>query len=178
MKSLLQYILEEYNSYRCTDVHLEYEIIITENYKTNEIAFEVPASYSEDDFQIYLQDLYLDKLPGNTKDDKKKLGVNYDNIVDTNFEYKEYVKTEERPDNFVEWVESYDNHVNKSEDEFGYVVLTDLKYNMEFSQFDIDSESENDIYDDLVQIFKTMNIQKDKELPFDLVLDEKNISYE
>ena len=49
---------------------------------------------------------------------------------------------------------------------------------MEFSQFDIDAESEDDIYDDLVQIFKTMNIQKDKELPFDLVLDEKNISYE
>ena len=120
----------------------------------------------------------MDKLPGNTKDAKKKLGVNYDNIVDTNFEYKEYVKTNERPDKFIEWVESYDNHVNKSEDEFGYVILTDLKYNMEFSQFDIDSESEDDIYDDLVQIFKTMNIQKDKELPFDLVLDEKNISYE
>ena len=180
MKSLIQYILEEYNSYRCTDVHIEYDILNINNKrnKTNELSFEVPSSYSEDDFQIYLQDLYLEKLPGNNKATQEKLGKNYDNIIDTNFEYREYTKSEEKPDTYIEWQESYDNHINKDEDEFGYVTIIDLKYNMEFSEFDIDSESEFTIEDDIIQIFSTMNIQDDKELPFDLTLNEKNISYE
>lgn len=174
MKSLFQYILEEYNTFRCKDVNIPFDILVDGD---TQISFQVPAVYSEDDLQIYLQDLYLEKMPGNNKDTQDKLGINYDNLFDTNFEYEEYVKSDEEPNNFIEWDESYDNRVNKNDDEFGYITLSNLKYYMKFDIFDIDVESETDIHDTIIQIFNTMNIENDKDLPFDLILDEKNIEY-
>ena len=174
MKSLSQYILEEFNTFRCKDVTIPFDIIVN---KSNQISFQVPEIYSESDFQIYLQDLYLESLPGNNKETQDKLGNNYNNLFDTNFEYDEYLKTNDEPEDFIEWKESYDDKVNKNEDEFGYVTLSNLKYYMKFDIFDIDVESETDIHDTIIQIFNTMNIEDDDDLPFNLILDEKNIDY-
>ena len=59
MKSFKQYILEEFNEYKLTDLTVKYICMPNQEY----IKFHIPESYSEDNFLIYIQDKYLNDLP-------------------------------------------------------------------------------------------------------------------
>ena len=73
MKSFRQYILEEFNEYKITDLIVKYICMPNHEY----IKFHVPESYSEDNFLIYIQDKYLNDLPASNNTMEKYFGKNY-----------------------------------------------------------------------------------------------------
>ena len=81
MKSLQQFILEEYNDYRVKNLEVPYIV----NPKNDYIVFKTPEVWSEDDFQIYLQDMYLNDMPGGEDHTEDFFGTNADNIFDVVF---------------------------------------------------------------------------------------------
>ena len=85
MKSLKTFIFEKLEAYQLIDLEVSYNVI-PENNK-DYIIFKVPEIYSEDDFLIYIQDKYLEDLPGSETNSKNIFGKNYSNIFDVLFEY-------------------------------------------------------------------------------------------
>jgi hypothetical protein len=63
MKRLADYIFESFEEYRISDLTVKYICNPDKEYTQ----FYVPATYSEDDFIIYLGDLYFNELPGSDK---------------------------------------------------------------------------------------------------------------
>ena len=173
MKSLNQFILEKFETYRVKNLEVPFNVNSDNDY----IIFKVPEVYSEDDFQIYLQDMYLKDLPGSEDNAKDFFKNNSENIFDVVFEYDKYEKSNEEEKDFIDWDTNYDDKVNSDETKFAYVKVYGLKYIIKFDSFDIKEETEDKIHDTLVDIFKTCENTKEHDWPLQLTLDEKNIKY-
>ena len=91
MKTLKEFILEEYNDYRVKNLEVPYIV----NPKNDYIVFKIPEVWSEDNFQIYIQDMYLNDMPGGEDHAEDFFGKNAENIFDVVFEYDKYEKSEE-----------------------------------------------------------------------------------
>jgi len=171
MKSLKSFIFEEYNTYRVKNLEVTYLV----NPDDDNIVFKVPEIYSEDDFQIYLQDMYLKELPGSEDYAKDFFGINSDKIYDVLFEYDKYEKSDESTANFVEFDINYDN---KTKDQnLVFVTLEGLRYIIKFDEFDIKAENIEDTEKTLIDIFKRCETSKENNWPLDIKLDEKNLKY-
>lgn len=173
MKSLRNFIFEEYETYRVKNLEVPFNVNIDNDY----ITFKMPEIYSEDDFQIYLQDMYLKDLPGSEDHAQDFFGDNSESIFDVVFEYDKYEKSNEEEKDFIDWNTNYDSKV-KSDDEFAYVKIFGLKYIIKFDNFDLKEENQDQIHDTLVDIFKTCENTKEHDWPLKLTLDEKNIKYQ
>ena len=174
MKSLQQFILEEFETFRVKQLEVPYNVKYNDN---DSIVFKVPDIYSEDDFQIYIQDLYLKELPGSEDFTEDFFGKNASNIYDVLFEYEKYEKSEKTDsDDYIDFDENYDTKVDK-DGNFGYVKITNLKYIIKFDEFDIKEESLEDIKEGLIKIFKACETSEENKWPLDITLDEENINY-
>lgn len=173
MKSLQRFICEEFDTYRVKNLEVPFNVVTKNDY----IIFKVPEVYSEDDFQIYLQDMYLKDLPGSEDHAQDFFGNNSENIFDVVFEYDKYEKSSDSEDDFIDWDTNYDDKVNSDEDNFAYVKVFGLRYIIKFENFDLKEESQDDIYDTLVKIFKTCENSKEHDWSLQIELDEKNIKY-
>ena len=171
MKSLKDYIFEEYEEYRITEVEIPYKVG-----KENIITFEVPETYSEDDFQIYIQDMYLTEFPGDDSNSEEFFGVNAEKIYDTLFEYDKYEKSDEKPQDYIEFDKSKDSKV-KDEDKLVFVSLEGLRYIIKFDEFDLKEENTTDIKDTVIEIFKRCESSETNKYPLQLTLDTENIKY-
>lgn len=173
MKSFQQFILEEYNDYRVKNLEVPYIVNPDKDY----IVFKIPEIWSEDDFQIYIQDMYLDKMPGGEDYTEDFFGSNAENIFDVVFEYDKYEKSEETDEkDFVDYDTNYDNKI-KDDAKFVYVKLEKLRYIIKFDEFDLKDESIDDINQTLIEIFKRCESSKENEWPLEIILDEKNLKY-
>ena len=173
MRSLQNFIFEEYNTYRVKNLEVPFNV----NSDSDYITFKVPEVYSEDDFQIYLQDMYIKDLPGSEDHAQDFFANNAESIFDTLFEYDKYEKSNEEEKDFIDWNSNYDDKVNSDEDKFAYVKIYGLRYIIKFDNFDLKEESEDQIHDTLVDIFKTCENTKEHDWPLQITLDEKNIKY-
>lgn len=174
MKSIVQFIKEEYNDYGVKNLEVPY--LINEENK-GEIIFKVPEMYSEDDFQIYLQDKYLNDLPGGDDYIEDFFGKNAENIYDIVFEYDKYEKSDEYDkDDFIDFDINYDSKVN-DDTKMTYVRLENLRYIIKFDKFELKDESIDNIEETLIEIFKRCETSKENEWPLDITLDEKNLKY-
>ena len=172
MKDLKEYIIEELKTYRVIELEVPYKCQDDEDF----IRFNIPKSYTEDDFMVYIQDKYLNELPGNIDNSKDLFKKNSAKIYDTLFEYDKYEKSNESGD-CVEWDQSIDSKHNPDKEDFLYVKVYGLKYILKFDSFDLNVESEEEIKDTLVDIFKTYESNNANEYPIKLTLDEENIKY-
>ena len=173
MKSIIQFIKEEYNDYRVKNLEVPYIVNPKEDY----IVFKVPEVWSEDDFQIYIQDMYLNDMPGGEDHCEDFFGANSENIFDVIFEYDKYEKSDDTDEeNFVEYDTNYDSKI-KDDAKFCYIKLEQLRYIIKFDEFDLKVESIEDIGKTLIEIFKHCESSKENEWPLEIVLDEKNIKY-
>ncbi len=171
MKSLQQTIKEAYEEFRVTNLDVPYKIGDEEN-----ITFQVPETYSEDDFQIYIQDLYLDSFPGSEDNQEDFFGSNVDNIYDTLFEYDKYEKSDEEPKNYIEFDKSKDNKI-KDDTKLVFVTLENLRYIIKFDEFDLKEEDTTDIKKTVIEIFKRCESSETNKYPIELTLDTENIKY-
>ena len=173
MKSLQQFILEEYNDYRVKNLEVPYIV----NPKNDYIIFKIPEAWSEDNFQIYLQDMYLNDMPGGEDYAEDFFGKNAENIFDVVFEYNKYEKSEDiDKDDYIDFDTNYDNKI-KDDAKFVYVKLEKLRYIIKFDEFDLKDESIDDINKTLIEIFKQCESSKENEWPLEIILDEKNVKY-
>lgn len=174
MKSLLQYITEELKTYRVTNLEVPFICMPDQEY----IKFHVPETYSEDDFQIYLQDMYLNDLPASDDKMEEFFGKNANNIYDVLFEYETYEKGVEGGD-CVEWDNNLDNKHNpdNKNEEFIYIQIKGLKYIIKFDKFDMKIEYESEVKSTLEQIFTNCETNVNNKWPLELKLDMKNIKY-
>ena len=173
MKSIVRYIKEEYNDYRVKNLSVPYIV----NPENDFIVFKVPEIWSEDDFQIYIQDLYLNELPGGEDHANEFFGKNSENIFDTVFEYEKYEKSEDTDEeDFIEYDNNYDSKV-KDDAKFAYVKLEKLRYIIKFDEFDLKDESIEDIDKTLIEIFQQCESSTKNEWPIEIKLDDKNIEY-
>ena len=172
MKSLKSYILEDYKTFRVKDLEIRYICMPDQEY----IKFYVPETYSEDDLQIYLQDMYFKKLPGSEDNAEEYFGANASNIYDVLFEYDRYEKGVPSG-TCVEWDSNIDNTHNPENEPFTYVNVRGLKYVIKFDEFILNSESSDNIMDSLLKIFKTQIESGNDKFPLKLKLDDKNITY-
>lgn len=169
MKSLSSFILEELNSNSITLKNLQATYI---GPKT--ITIQVPKSYVESDIQIYLNDIWLDKLPGGKECDASDLfGSNIKNITDAEIEW-EKIDTIENGSAEIEWDSSYDT--SKRDDEMQVVQITNISYIIEFSQFVLESVTEETYEDKLNDIFNN-TISDEYEYPFEITINTSDIIY-
>jgi len=173
MKSLRNFIFEEFETYRVKNLEVPFNVNSDNDY----ITFKVPEIYSEDDFQIYLQDMYLKDLPGSEDNAQDFFGNNSESIFDTLFEYDKYEKSNNKESDYIDWNQNYDNKVNSDNNKFAYVKVFGLKYIIKFDNFDIKEETEDQVHDTLVDIFKTCENTDEHNWSLKIKLDEKNIKY-
>jgi len=171
MKTLQQFILEEYEDYRVTSLEVPYKIG-----NENRVSFEVPETYSEDDFQIYLQDMYLTELPGDASNMEEFFGANAEKIYDTVFEYNKYEKSEEQPQDYIEFDKSKDDKV-KEDDKLVFVTVEGLRYIIKFDEFNLKEEESKDIKNTIIEIFKRCESSETNKYPIKISLDTENIKY-
>lgn len=177
MKSLKNFIFEKLETYQLIDLEVSYNVI-PENNK-DYIIFKVPEIYSEDDFLIYIQDKYLEDLPGSETNSKNIFGKNYSNIFDVLFEYDKYIKKGETSEDYIDFDTNYDDKVKNDENnKFVYVKLINLKYIIKFDKFEINSETQDNIKEDLITIFKNSESNDKNEWSLNIKLDEENIKYQ
>lgn len=171
MKSLSRYIFEKYDTYKVQNLKISYKFIA----KDKTLEFQAPEKYSEDDFQIYVQDKYFSILPGGDRAEEF-FGKNVKYLNNYYFEYEGFERNEEnKTDGFIAFDKDYDDKV-KEDDKMSYITLKDPRYSIEFDEFELNSENIDMIHDDLIQIFKRAEIE-DKKLDFSILLDEDSISY-
>lgn len=169
MKSLSEYINESTNDVmKLTEVKVIYEVI------PNSFSVGVPNNYSESDMQIYLDDKLLPELPGSNEVSKKVLGKNIKNINDAYFVYDRYTASSSpKGEVNLPWDEKYDE--NNQGDAYTYYTLKNLKYIIEFSEFNLKNIDETEINEELEKIFETLNSSKTNEYPIEIELEE--VSY-
>lgn len=173
MKSLKQFILEEFETVNIKDLTISY--ICNTN---GTMIFNVPDVFSEDDFTLYIQDKYFNDLPASENKAKEFFGKNALKIYDVIFEYDSYEKSDDlKSDDAVEW----DTNINKShndDEKFTYVKVSGLKYVVKFDDFDIEEKNSNDTNYNLKLIFNRCNSSyTNNQWPIKLTFDEKNIKY-
>lgn len=178
MKDILTFIKEQLLNEE-TEVVLKLKSLkITYVTVPENIVIAVPSNYAETDVQMYIDDICLKEFPGINEQSKKLLGDNIKHINDAYFTYSGY----EASDNYqtsinIDWDEKYDD--NNSSDEFSYFKLKNLKYIMEFSEFnikDIADESNEGIESTIKQIFTTLESNSSNNYP--IVIKYKSCEFE
>ena len=173
MKTLYQFITEAYETFRVKDLVVRYKCMPENEY----IQFYVPEAYSEDDFIIYLGDLFFNELPASDKFNDDLFGKSASKIYDVFFEYDRYEKGVESKGNFIDWDKDKDNRYNTDKDNFTFIQVKGLKYVIAFDEFDIEDEDSTEIDETLNTIFSAANANDNNKFPLEITFDEKNISY-
>lgn len=175
MKRFSTIIKESFNTYRFYDLEVTYDCIAKNGY--DYMIFWVPETYSEDDFLIYLQDMFSNELPASESNANDFFGANGDNIYDVYFKYDTYeknsVKKRNNSEPFFDWDSNLDTAHNENNEDFTYVKIKGLKYVIKFDEFDIKDSSELKTKETLIKIFQ--NAENNNSI-LKLKLD-KNIIY-
>lgn len=166
MKNLQQYICEALDSVILRDLTVKYDC-------PDEVFVQVPEKMSESDIQIYLDDTLLEKLPAEANQDA--FGKNAKEITDVYFEYEKMEAangTSQKAD--VLWDDHYNpamNGVNMQ-----VIRISGLKYIIVFDKFELNDVEDNEVKETIYNLFNGL-IEDDKDIPFDISLNEDNIEW-
>ena len=144
-------------------------LIVTYKVVPDVVTIALPSKYSESDMQIYIDDKCLDDFPGSNDKSKEVLGNNIDEINDAYFEYKKFEASDKPSDKVtLEWDPKYD--ANNTLDTFTYYTLHDLKYIIDFSEFNL--KNVDNVEEELRKIFETFNSGETTNYPLQIELED------
>ena len=144
-------------------------LIVTYRVVPDVVTIALPSNYSESDMQIYIDDKCLDDFPGSNDKSKEVLGNNIDEINDAYFEYKKFEASDKPSDKVtLEWDPKYD--ANNTLDTFTYYTLHDLKYILDFSEFNL--KNVDNVGEELRKIFETFNSGETTNYPLQIELED------
>lgn len=170
MKSLKQFIKEEYEANKVENLKLVF------NVKPEEFYLNAPETYSESDIQIYIGDVLLKELPADNNKYSKLLGKNVENINDAYFEYDKFEHMQDSDvDEFnLEWDQYYDEKHN--EDKLDVYKITNLRYVIMFDEFEILDDTD-DIRKTLDEVFHKLDSSNINKYPVEIEYDSKQLEY-
>ena len=186
MKSLNKYLSELIiqeagtDSVNVTDLEIKYMA-------PTDIYVEVPKSYSESDLQIYLDDKFLNSLPGgkDTNPDKQFGKANADNISDAHFEYARIMPVSSVDDGirndegvYFPWDTSYDKTLG-TDVELRTMNIKNLIYILLFNKFELKFVTEETFSDKLNEIIAASinELKNGNKLPFDITYNPSDVSF-
>ena len=115
---------------------------------------EVPKDYTDDDINQYISDLLLESMPSDDNLAKKYFGANADNIIDARFEFE---KKEDAKDGLhctFDFDKSLDDNFKGEQDNLKKYALENLRFIVDWSEFDVTNTSDDGLLYDLWNIFK------------------------
>lgn len=172
MKNLNEYIFEKFELYGVRNLEVVYDI----NIKDKFMEFEVPESFSEDDFQIYIQDMFFNDLPGSDSLSEKYFGKNKKYLMDSFFEYDKFEKdNKSKTDNYIKLDTQLISNKDTSTKDF--VRIYGLRYILSFDTFEYKCEDVNDTKKILIDIFSQCELNKINDFPLNLTLNEDKLKY-
>ena len=170
MKNIVKFIKESVEVFRLNKVIAEYTV------QPDEIIFQAPETYSESDIQIYIGDKYLNDMPSYIDYAEKFFGTNADNIIDARFEYDTFTHIDIEPKEYIEWDSKYDSKIG-DDVKLDYFKVNNMKYIIEFDRFDMTDTADDTVKDNLIQIFKAAESNKENEWPIEITFDEDHLEY-
>ena len=171
MKSLIQFLLEAVDIYRLN------EVIATYFVSPDEIILQAPETYSESDIQIYMDDLWLDKLPSGNDYSKKFFGINADSINDVHFEYDTFEHIDVEPKDYIEWKSDYDIKNVSDDVKLNYFRIKNLKYIITFDRFDLTETTDDNVKENLIKIFDITSSNTTNKYPIEITFDKDSLTY-
>lgn len=175
MRTLRNYILEgllseELNENTVTLQNLQ----IPYNGPSN-LYVQCPKTYNESDLQIYLEDTLLSKFPcGSDCECNDLFGDNIRNVNDVNFSWDKCDLVENSSTYDIEWVKDYDKSVE--EEDLGTIYISNIKYNLTFSQF-ILSGVTDETYEDKLNDIVDSSTSDNYEYPFKISVNTSDLLY-
>lgn len=142
---------------------------------------EVPEDYTDDDINQYISDLLLESMPSDDDLAKEYFGANADNIIDARFEFekKEYAK--DGLHCTFEFGKSLDDNFKGEQDNLKKYALENLRFIVDWSEFDVTNTSDDGLLYDLWNIFKrtrSSNIVKYMDDKIKLEIEEKDMVFD
>lgn len=166
---------------RLNDFEASWKVKDPENRK-GIFVIEVPEDYSDDDINQYISDLLLESMPSDNNLAKEYFGSNMDNIIDARFEFE---KKEDAKDglhctfNFFD--KSLDDNYKGEQDNLVKYALENLRFIVDWSEFDVVNTSDDGLMYDLWDIFKrtrSSNIVKYMDDKIKLEIEEKDMVFD
>lgn len=145
---------------------------------------EVPEDYTDDDINQYISDLLLESMPSDDDLAKGYFGANADNIIDARFEFE---KKEDAKDGLhctFDFDKSLDDNYNNykgEQDNLKKYALENLRFIVDWSEFDVTNTSDDGLLYDLWDIFKrtrSSNIVKYMDNKIKLEIEEKDMVFD
>ena len=142
---------------------------------------EVPEDYTDDDINQYISDLLLESMPSDDDLAKEYFGANADNIIDARFEFE---KKEDAKDGLhctFDFDKSLDDSFKGEQDDLKKYVLENLRFIVDWSEFDVTNTSDDGLLYDLWDIFKrtrSSNIVKYMDDKIKLEMEEKDMVFD
>ena len=142
---------------------------------------EVPEDYTDDDINQYISDLLLESMPSDDNLAKKYFGANADNIIDARFEFE---KKEDAKDGLhctFGFDKSLDDNFKGEQDDLKKYALENLRFIVDWSEFDVTNTSDDGLLYDLWDIFKrtrSSNIVKYMDDKIKLEIEEKDMVFD
>ena len=174
MKSLVQFINEEYNKKIVQNVKVIFDV------EPEEFYINAPTTYSESDIQIYLGDVLLKELPSENRKYQNLLGKNIKNINDAYFEYEkfEHIQDSDIEDFNLDWDKYYDEKVK--EEDLDVFKIIKLKYIILFDEFELldnNLTDEDDIRKTLNEIFHKLDSSNINKYPIEIKYNEESLEF-
>lgn len=171
MKSLYSYILEANENIVLHDVEVTYT-------SPSDVIIQVPEKYSEDDIQIYLDDVCLKSMPSSDELKEKFFGKNAEHIIDAYFEYDKLTSpADATTDPTVEWNKRYDTSMNSKDIKLVTYALEGFRYILSFDTFELANTDSFDIKKTIEKVFLSTVSNEVNEYPIEIELDPKNIKF-
>lgn len=142
---------------------------------------EVPEDYTDDDINQYISDLLLESMPSDDDLAKEYFGANADNIIDARFEFE---KKEDAKDGLhctFGFDKSLDDNFKGEQDDLKKYALENLRFIVDWSEFDVTNTSDDGLLYDLWDIFKrtrSSNIVKYMDDKIKLEIEEKDMVFD
>ena len=142
---------------------------------------EVPEDYTDDDINQYISDLLLESMPSDDDLAKEYFGANADNIIDARFEFE---KKEDAKDGLhctFGFDKSLDDNFKGEQDNLKKYALENLRFIVDWSEFDVTNTSDDGLLYDLWDIFKrtrSNNIVKYMNDKIKLEIEEKDMVFD
>ena len=142
---------------------------------------EVPEDYTDDDINQYISDLLLESMPSDDDLAKEYFGVNADNIIDARFEFEKKEDAKDGLHCIFGFDKSLDDNFKGEQDNLKKYALENLRFIVDWSEFDVTNTSDDGLLYDLWDIFKrtrSSNIVKYMDNKIKLEIEEKDMVFD
>lgn len=178
MRTIREYILEQFNIKEAVDVYRLNSVKATYFVQPEEIILQAPEHFQESDIQTYMNDMWFNSLPSSSDYSEQFFGKNNDNISDVYFEYDNFQHIDVEPKEYIEFDPKFDVKKTPKDTKLEYFKITNLKYIIAFDRFDMVDVTDDTVKEKLVEIFKAAESNdSNDQYPIEIKFDEDSLEY-